>query len=76
MKMMKRSLVQFLLIWLLELAATSGQNTNPNAIRVNKCCEKYEIWMDGKCRNAKEYNASEYQNTRKNMNFNKLKILL
>lgn len=42
------------------------QKFNPNAVRINKCCERFEVMMDGKCTVA--VNESEYREGRGRVN--------
>lgn len=60
--------MQLLVVMLLELSSLAVgsvsssapvQKFNPNAVRINKCCERFEVMMDGKCTVA--INESEYQ---------------
>uniref|UniRef100_A0A2M4D9G0 Secreted protein n=1 Tax=Anopheles darlingi TaxID=43151 RepID=A0A2M4D9G0_ANODA len=39
--------------------AAAAATTTSNAVRVNKCCEKFEVVYDGKCTVAETVNASK-----------------
>lgn len=62
-----KKLIALLLVELLaatlvvgSVASTTPQKYNPNAVRINKCCERFEVMLDGKCTVAESINASEY----------------
>lgn len=39
-------------------SSTTQQKNNPNAVRINKCCERFEVMLDGKCIVAETINAT------------------
>lgn len=39
--------------------ASPSKDTQPS-VRINKCCEKFEIYVDSRCTSASEVNACEY----------------
>lgn len=40
------------------VSASPSKDVQP-AVRINKCCEKFEIYVDGRCTIAQEVNASK-----------------
>lgn len=60
-KLMALLLVQLLATLAVGSVATSTapqKNSNPYAVRINKCCEKFEVMYDGKCTVADTINAT------------------
>lgn len=55
MPKMKELFYFFLLIKLCDLVIA---DRNPNAIKVNKCCEKFEILVNQRCANVNETGSS------------------
>ncbi|XP_062564547.1 probable G-protein coupled receptor Mth-like 5 [Armigeres subalbatus] len=65
-----RKLIALLLVQLLATLAVGSVATsttpqknngaNPNAVRINKCCEKFEVMYDGKCTVADSINATSW----------------
>lgn len=42
-----------------QICLGSPSKNSFNIIKVNKCCEKFEILVDTRCENAKETNSSK-----------------
>ncbi|XP_055588434.1 probable G-protein coupled receptor Mth-like 5 [Uranotaenia lowii] len=42
-------------------SSSNQRNANPNAVRINKCCEKFEIMFDGKCTVAESVNTTVWE---------------
>lgn len=40
--------------------ASPSKDVQPS-VKINKCCEKFEIYVDSRCTSAKEVNTSEYR---------------
>lgn len=38
--------------------ASPSKDVQPS-VKINKCCEKFEVYVDSRCTSAKEVNASE-----------------
>lgn len=39
--------------------ASPNKDVQPS-VKINKCCEKFEVYVDSRCTAAKEINASEF----------------
>lgn len=55
----------FIAILVIQLSCGSTVDALPSrdvqpALKINKCCEKFEIYVDGRCTIAKESNSSEF----------------
>lgn len=52
---------QFIIYFIItaQICLGSPQKNKFNIIKVNKCCEKFEILVDTRCTNAKETNSSK-----------------
>lgn len=46
------------------VGASPSKDVQP-LVRINKCCEKFEIYVDSRCTNAKEVNESKLTESKK-----------
>lgn len=54
------SFAAILFVVLIDIRAISGDKHNPNSVRINKCCEKFEILVDGVCTHVNKTNTGLY----------------
>lgn len=50
--------IMAIFIVMMQVDASPNKEVQPT-VRINKCCEKFEIYVDSRCTIAKEVNASE-----------------
>lgn len=55
----KQFIIYFIITAQICLGLGAPQKNSFNIIKVNKCCEKFEILVDLRCTNAKETNSSK-----------------
>lgn len=51
------SFAALVFVVLIEFRAISCGKHGPNAVRINKCCESYEILVDGVCTHVNKTNT-------------------
>lgn len=44
-------------VFLFVIRTINGDKHNPNAVRINKCCESFEILVDGVCTHVNKTNT-------------------